>query len=160
VLRFLAEGDKADYPTLLAWIQETFHCKERAAKDAVSILVKGGWVDALRLPSDRRRKRYLLTEKGRADMQGSFSKAALQGGRRRHSTCLNAKGRRRQAARFLPGKDELVDALEAEARRLFAGRTDLDLIQSLAPHASLLSPARRCPSRFRTRLRAELLGHE
>jgi hypothetical protein len=160
VLRYLADANGPEYQALVAWIEQTFGCRERAAKDNVAILVKGNWVEALPLPSDRRRKRYVLTEKGRADMRGSFGQGALARGRRRHSTCLSGTGRRRQAAQRAAGRNELAEVLEAERRYLFAGRTNADLIQALGGPGRLLPlhSQRRKPSPFRARLQAELLG--
>ena len=94
-------------------------------------------------------------------MRGSFGQGALTRGRRRHSTCLSGTGRRRQAARRAAGTNELAEALEAESRYLFAGRTNADLIQALGAPGRLLHSQRRRPSPLRARLQAELLreGH-
>jgi len=39
VLRYLVDANGPDYQTLLSWIEQTFACRERAAKDSVSILI-------------------------------------------------------------------------------------------------------------------------
>jgi hypothetical protein len=156
VLRFLADADEPDYQTIVTWVKEVFGCKERAAKDTVSILAKRGWVGVLPIPADRRRKRYVLTEKGRSDMSGSFGQGALARGRRHYSTCLSGTGRQRQAATRAAGPNDLAEALEAEARLRFSGRKSDDLIRTLGTTSRPLR--RRRPSALRTRLRVELLG--
>jgi DNA-binding MarR family transcriptional regulator len=113
VLRFIAAADNVGYTPLITWITTTFACRERAAKDNLSVLVQGGWVAAVPVPDDRRRRRYVVTEKGRADMRGVFGEGALKRGRRRYSTCLSGGARRRQAARRVQGPSELAEALEA-----------------------------------------------
>lgn len=160
VLRFLAEASERDYDSLIIWIEETFGCRARAAKDNIAILVRGGWVAAVPVQDDHRRKRYTLTEKGRADMVGAFGEGALTRGRRRYSTCLSGDARRRQAARRAAGTNELVEALEANARRLFGGLTYAELTPPLGPDGKPppLRLRTRKPSRFGARLRAELLG--
>jgi len=158
VLRFISAADGIGYAPLIAWIMATFGCRERAAKDNISILVKSRWVEALRNPDDRRRKRYVLTEKACSDMRGHFGEGALKRGRRRYSTCLNRAARRRQRLR-IPAADELADALEDETRRLFGGLTYAELTQPLGPGGRLpfQVPMRKRP-RFDARLREELLG--
>jgi DNA-binding MarR family transcriptional regulator len=133
-------------------------CRERAAKDNISILVKGSWVAARPVPDDRRRKRYVVTEKGRSDMRGHFGEGALRRGRRRYSTCLSGAARRHQALR-IQAVDELADAFEKETRRLFGGLTYAELTQPLGPDGRLpfRVPTRTRPG-FDARLRAELLG--
>lgn len=158
VLRFIAAADGVGYAPLVAWIMVTFGCRERAAKDNISVLVKGRWVAALQDPDDRRRRRYVVTEKGRSDMDGHFGEGALRRGRRRYSTCLSGAARRRQALR-VEAVDELAEALEDEGRRLFGGLTYAELTQPLSPNGRLPFRApRRTRTRFETRLREELLG--
>jgi hypothetical protein len=93
-------------------------------------------------------------------MRGVFGQGALMRGRARHSTCLSGKARRRQAAQQAAGPNELAEALEANARHLFAGLTPGDVIQVLRTPRSQLAlgfPSLRS-SPFRARLRTELLG--
>jgi DNA-binding MarR family transcriptional regulator len=160
VLRFIAAApDGVGCAPLVTWITATSGCRERAAKDNVSILAKGGWVAALPMPGDRRRKRHVITDKGRSDMRGHFGEGALRRGRRRYSTCLSGAARRRQAAR-VNGMNELEEALENETRRLFGGLTYAELTPPLGPEGKL-PPLRVRPRkrpRFEARLRAELLG--
>jgi DNA-binding MarR family transcriptional regulator len=157
VLCFIGAAKGFGYGPLVAWIMATFGCCERAAKDNVSILVKGRWVAALQDPADRRRRRYVLTEKGRSDMRGHFGEGALRRGRRRYSTCLSGTARRRQALR-IEAVDELADALENETRHLFGGLTYAELTQ-LGPDGRLpFRVRRRTRPRFDAPLRAELLG--
>jgi hypothetical protein len=76
VLRFVAAREWVESAELMAWIVEAFGCRERAAKDNVSVLVQGGWLGRERDEHDRRRLRYAITEKGREDMVGSLGQAA------------------------------------------------------------------------------------
>jgi DNA-binding MarR family transcriptional regulator len=157
VLLFMDAAEGVGYGGLVVWIMTTFGCCERAAKDNVSILVKGRWIAALQDPADRRRRRYVLTEKGRSDMRGHFGEGALRRGRRRYSTCLSGTARRRQALR-IEAVDELADALENETRHLFGGLTYTELIQ-LGPNDRLpFRVRRRRRPGFDGRLREELLG--
>jgi DNA-binding MarR family transcriptional regulator len=158
VLRFIGAAESVGYAPLVAWIMATFGCRERAAKDNVSILVKGRWVAALQGLDDRRRRRYVLTEKGRSDMRGHFGESALGRGRRRYSTCLSATARRRQANR-INAADALAEATEDETRRLFGGLTFAELTQPIGRNGRLpFGVTRRRRPRFEGRLREELLG--
>lgn len=71
----------------------------RAAKDNVSVLLKGGWIEKRTHSSEQRRASYRLTEKAHADMGGTFGRTALKRGRRLYSTCLSGRARSHQAAR-------------------------------------------------------------
>lgn len=51
---------------LVAQIVERSHCSERAAKDALAILKRAKLVDARVGESDRRRRMYVVTRRGRA----------------------------------------------------------------------------------------------
>jgi hypothetical protein len=161
VLRFVAARNWVESAELVAWIVETFGCLERAAKDNVSVLAQGGWLARERDERDRRRLRYALTAKGREDMVGSFGGAALQRGRRCYSTCLSGASRRRQAARRARAENSLAQALEAEARSLFAG-VDTALLTRQFMAGGGFGTLRRLRERsaFRARLRCELLGQD
>jgi hypothetical protein len=159
VLRFVAAREWVESAELMAWIVEAFGCRERAAKDNVSVLVQGGWLGRERDEHDRRRLRYAITEKGREDMVGSFGQAALQRGRRCYSTCLSGASRRRQAAPRARAENPLAQALEAEGRRLFAGvDTALLTRQFIAGGGFGTLTLLHKRSRFRASLRHELLG--
>jgi hypothetical protein len=159
VLRFVAAHDWVESAELVPWIVEAFGCGERAAKDNVSILVQGGWLGRERDERDRRRLRYAITAKGREDMVGSFGRAALERGRRCYSTCLSRASRRRQAARRARAENPLAQALEAEARTLFAG-VDTALLTRQFIAGGGFGTLRRLHKRspFRAKLRHELLG--
>ena len=49
---FVAGRGSVEYGTAVIWIRKTFDCRERSAKDALSILVKGGWVATNPDPTD------------------------------------------------------------------------------------------------------------
>jgi hypothetical protein len=53
---------------LLREMQVTFGCKRRAAQDALHILIEGGWLERRNDETDRRRKRYFVTEQGERDL--------------------------------------------------------------------------------------------
>jgi len=159
VLRFVEARNWVESAEFIAWIVETFGCRTRAAKDNVSVLVQGGWLARERDERDRRRLRYAITEKGREDMFGSFGRAALDRGRRCYSTCLSGASRRRQAARRARAENPLAQALELEARRLFAGIDTARLTRQFIAGGGFGTLRRRHKgSPFRARLRDELLG--
>jgi hypothetical protein len=161
VLRFVARRDWVESAELVAWIVETFGCRERAAKDNASVLVQGGWLAREREERDRRRLRYAITEKGQEDIVGSFGRAALERGRRCYSTCLSGASRRRQAARRARAENPLAQALETEGRRLFAGVDRALLTRQFVAGGGFGTLRRRHKrSRFRASLRHELLGQE
>jgi hypothetical protein len=108
-------------------------------------------------PPDRRRRRYVLTEKGRSDLRGHFGEGALRRGRRRYSTCLSGTARRRQALR-IEAVDELADAFENETRHLFGGLTKAELTQLGSNDLLQFRVHRRRRPGFDAFLRAELLG--
>jgi hypothetical protein len=159
VLRHLDKSDGVGSAALVAWIVQTFQCRERAAKDNLAVLARGGWTDKDREASDRRRVLYTLTEKGRADASGGFGRAALRRGRRLYSTCLSGKARERQAARREAADNPLARTLEAEARHLYGGPEAEGLIRELMADVRLQTAARyhrRSP--FRARVRKQLLS--
>src|SRR5207245_8876524 len=94
VAQSAAADDGASSPQLLQKLQETIGCKRRAAQDALTILVRGGWLERRDDKHDARRKRYFLTETARHDLQTTTGHAAMRYARRRHSTTPNARRRR------------------------------------------------------------------
>jgi DNA-binding PadR family transcriptional regulator len=159
VLRHVGEHNVVPSDELRRWMMETFDCKKRAAKDALSVLVRGGWLTKSRAERDRRRSRYSLTEKGREDTVGIFGQGALMRGRRYYSTCLSGAGRRRQAARRQAAENPLAETLEAEARSLFGGLDTVELTRQFIAGGGFGTGKRlhkRSP--FRAMLRRELLG--
>src|SRR5215211_2035248 len=117
VLRFVACYAFVRAGELIRWMVAAFGCGVRAARDNLTVLVRGGWLARSRDQNDRRRVRYTVTEKGRADMQGSFGRGVLKRALKRYSTCLSGTARARQARIAKP--DALAEALEAEMRSLF-----------------------------------------
>lgn len=72
---------------LIKRVQARFDVSERAARDAVRVLVKGGWVEEYRLLSDNRQKRYRLTATGHAAAQDiRRARRALNQARQKYST--------------------------------------------------------------------------
>ena len=65
-----------------------------AAQDALTILVRGGWLERRDDERDTRRKRYFVTETGRHDLQTTTGHAAMRYARRRYSTTSSTRRRR------------------------------------------------------------------
>ena len=159
VLRMIASREEVAYGPLIGWITRTFDCRERAAKDNVSVLLKGGWIDKRTHSSEQRRASYTLTEKGHADMTGNFGRTPLKRGRRLYSTCLSGRGRTRQAARRKAAQNPLAIAREAQARTLFGGAQAERTLRSLVAAGGLLTTRRtHRQSPLGRTLRFELLG--
>jgi hypothetical protein len=99
VLRFIAATDGVAYTPLVALITATFGCRDRAAKDNISVLVKGGWLPPFGTRTTC--KRYVLTQKGRADMRRHFGEGALDvvGGAIPRARAASQDGVRRLASR-------------------------------------------------------------
>jgi hypothetical protein len=68
-----------EHRALIAWICETGF-KERAAKDALSILRFGGWVESVADLPDGRSRTHYLTEGGHTDLASDIGRAAIRGG--------------------------------------------------------------------------------
>ena len=94
VAQSAAADDGASSPQLLQKLQETFGCKRRAAQDAPTILVRGGWLERRDDKHDARRKRYFVTETARHDLQTTTGHAAMRYARRRYSTTSSTRRRR------------------------------------------------------------------
>lgn len=87
VLEFIAAAfSGVGSSILLPEIQRHFGCKRRAAQDALSILVKGGWVERRSDPDDSRRKNYYVTEKGEHALESFDGWYDLRLARWRYST--------------------------------------------------------------------------
>ena len=159
VLRMIASEGEVTYGRLIGWTTRKFDCRERAAKDNVSVLLKGGWIEKRTDPSEQRRASYKLTEKGHADMSGTFGRTALRRGRRLYSTCLSRRARTRQAARREAAQTPLATALEAHARTLFGGPQADRTLRSFVAAGGLLTTQRtRRQSPLARTLRSEILG--
>jgi DNA-binding MarR family transcriptional regulator len=157
VLRFVAAHPSTAADELVGWMVDAFGCRERAARDNLTVLVRGGWLERRRDERDRRRICYALTDKGREDMQGSFGQSLLKRARKRYSTCLSGSARARQARMGEP--TPLAEALEAQARSLFGSIDTAELTrQFIAGGGPGTSKRLRERSPFRAALRRELLG--
>jgi DNA-binding MarR family transcriptional regulator len=105
------KGMKLDLPYLLAFVstcpgipyssvlipamRRRFGCKTRAAQDALRILIEGGWVIRVDDQADRRRKIYVVTDKGRRDLSSIDGWRHLRFARWLHSrTSTRARKRR------------------------------------------------------------------
>ena len=85
-----------DYRVLVAWVRQNFGCGERAAKDALGILVTGGWAEARGGQSDGRLRSYSLTAGGHEDLGTGVGRSAIRGSRKRFSTCSKRAKRVRE----------------------------------------------------------------
>jgi DNA-binding MarR family transcriptional regulator len=61
-------------------MRQRFECKTRAAQDALAILISVGWLERADDETDRRRKIYVVTEKG-GRISKSSTAAETGGGR-------------------------------------------------------------------------------
>jgi DNA-binding MarR family transcriptional regulator len=86
VARFVAERNGMASPALLVEIQAAFRCGRRAAQDALTILVRGGWLDRRSSPHDQRRKHYFVTDKGWEDLPTWSGERDMRLARWEHST--------------------------------------------------------------------------
>jgi DNA-binding MarR family transcriptional regulator len=86
VARFIEIHDGAQSAQLLEGLQQTFGCKRRAAQDALTILVRGGWLERQEDEHDARRKHYVLTQQGRDDLSTVSGHREMRYARRRFST--------------------------------------------------------------------------
>jgi len=96
VAEYVGESEGVEYSALVTWICETFECRERAAKDSLSILVKGGWAEARGGQSDGRSRTYHLTPGGHEDLATDIGRSAVRSARRRFSTCSRRARRVRE----------------------------------------------------------------
>jgi hypothetical protein len=85
-------------PTLLTEMQRAFGCKRRAAQDALSILVAGGWLERRNDETDARRKTYFVTNKGTRDLGEWSGWRKMRLSRWSLSTTSTRARRRRQSA--------------------------------------------------------------
>jgi hypothetical protein len=158
VLRFIASQEEVAYAPLIGWMTRTFDCRERAAKDNVSVLLKGGWIEKRTHSSEQRRASYRLTGNGHADMAGTLGRTALKRGRRLYSTCLSGRARTRQAAKRQAAPNPLAIALEARARTLYGGAHADRTLRHVVAAGGLLTRRTHRRSPLARTLRFELLG--
>jgi DNA-binding MarR family transcriptional regulator len=99
VLGFVAAYPGVPSSILIPEMQRSFRCKKRAAQDALSILIAGGWLKRCNDERDARRKRYFLTVKGEEGLQTADGWREMRLSRWRHSTTSTRARRRRSANR-------------------------------------------------------------
>ena len=125
----LRDLGQCDYGELVEWSCSAFACKPRSAKDAIAVLVRGGWVEARHVDSDRRRRSYALTPGGHEDLGTRLGRAAIRASRRRFSTC----SRRARRARTYQARN----GLEVVAQAIWLGQQ-----LRYRAHAKLVQPER------------------
>lgn len=86
VARFVADRDGMASSELLEEIQSAFGCGRRAAQDALTILVSGGWLDRKSSRLDQRRKHYFITDKGWEELPTWSGEREMRLARWEHST--------------------------------------------------------------------------
>ena len=96
VAEHVRDHEGVDYRVLVAWVRQNFGCGERAAKDALGILVTGGWAEARGGQSDGRLRSYSLTAGGHEDLGTGVGRSAIRGSRKRFSTCSKRAKRVRE----------------------------------------------------------------
>jgi DNA-binding MarR family transcriptional regulator len=97
LLRFVKDNQERP---LIDKIMARFDVQERAARDNLRVLIKGGWVEEYRLTSDQRKKRYRVTSDGYALLtQGLRAEFEVARARQKFSTCSHSPRRPRDAAR-------------------------------------------------------------
>jgi hypothetical protein len=122
VAEHLEHQGGVDHGALISWICLAFACKERTAKDLVSILVRGCWAESVSDRPDRRLRTYKLTAGGREDLGSSVGRSAIRSGRRKFSTC-SARARRTRLHQERNGLTEYASDLwidQQEQYRAFA----------------------------------------
>jgi DNA-binding MarR family transcriptional regulator len=120
VAAFVAARDGARSDQLLNQLQRTFGCQRRAAQDALTILVRGGWLERRDDEHDARRKRYLLTQHGHDDLRTAHGQREMRLARWQHST-TSTRARKQRARQ--PDNLIIKAILEAtlEGRNLWPG---------------------------------------
>jgi DNA-binding MarR family transcriptional regulator len=95
VAAFIAARDGTHSDQLLDQLQRTFGCKRRAAQDALTILVRGGWLERRDDEQDARRKRYFLTPRGHDELGTLHGQREMRLARWQHSTTSTRAPKRR-----------------------------------------------------------------
>jgi hypothetical protein len=124
-LGLLAEHEPIGYGWLVLELSHHFSCSERAAKDAISILRRGRWVElaqpevtALRQPRDPQptmvgRHTYRMTERGHALLEHPNGPRLLRIARKLFTTCPSPKVRRfQQRTEAGEGRDQALRRFE------------------------------------------------
>jgi DNA-binding MarR family transcriptional regulator len=101
------EGERSGL--LVRHICETACCRERAAKDALSILRKAGYIVATTDESDRRSRQYVPTERGWQLFHDPYAGMLLRFARKLFTSCPSPAVRSWR-------QDEIERAGSAEAR--------------------------------------------
>jgi DNA-binding MarR family transcriptional regulator len=123
VAEHLEHQEGVDHGVLVFWICDTFTCRERTAKDLVSVLIRGGWAESVADQADRRLRTYRLTAGGREDLSTDIGRRAIRAGRRKFSTC-STRARRVRRHQERNGLVEYARALwidQQEQYRALAG---------------------------------------
>ncbi len=115
-LSLIAESDPRSYGELLFLIAQISGCSERAAKDALTVLKRAGYVTPLKDASDRRRRCYALSDQGRRVLEHRYGDVLLRFVRKLLTSCPSRRGLQRQ--RSLIEHGELEEKLEDVERLL------------------------------------------
>lgn len=82
----------------VALLAQEFDCSERAVKDALAVLRRGGYIDAVRDGRDRRERRLHVTDGGAQLVTASYGWIVLRFARRLFTTCPSGAIGSEQAA--------------------------------------------------------------
>jgi DNA-binding MarR family transcriptional regulator len=117
VAQFVCANDGAPSRKLLEDLQARFGCGRRAAQDALSILVRGGWLERRDDQDDARRKEYFVTQRGREALRTLRGEREMRFARWSYSTTSTRarKRRRREPDEAEAVTNTLLDALKVGA---------------------------------------------
>jgi DNA-binding MarR family transcriptional regulator len=95
-LRLLARAELLRYGEFVACLVTATGCSERAGKDAIRILRRGGYVERSTLVGDRRARCYRVSEHGRALLAHPHGWIVLRFARKLFTSCPSRAGARFQ----------------------------------------------------------------
>lgn len=117
-LTLISSRPGREYAAWVSDLQATFLCGERAAKDALAVLVRGGWAEARPHEADGRKRRYYVTAEGEEDLSSRVGAMAVRASRRLFSACSKA-ARRMRDHQERNGHTEAAAALLEDRRRAY-----------------------------------------
>jgi DNA-binding MarR family transcriptional regulator len=111
-LELVAGTEHHNARSLIRVLCNRFSCNERAAADALSILVRGRWLEQSRSDKDGRESTYVLTERGRSLLTHPRGALVLRNARKLFTTCASPRTKRRQDSLGYHGADIELQRLE------------------------------------------------
>lgn len=103
-LRLVSDLEPIRYGWLVLEFRNRFNCSDRTAKDAISILRRGGWIEPSQpgggggspQPSPARYSPYCMSTRGQALLRSPGGPALLRVARKMFTTCPSSNVRRYQ----------------------------------------------------------------